>query len=368
MFDDVAPLKVYGLKVSYFTGKLEAYLRYKRIPYDFVPMTAHDFTHKGRLKTGAMQMPMVELPDGRWITDTTPIIEWLESQYCESSIIPDDPLCAFVARLIEDYADEWLWRPAMAYRWIHDQDAHLLSHQISSVMGRDISVPAVLKRWNVRRRQYKNFVLRDGFNEVTSEHIKNTYIRLLDNLEGALSTRDFVMGDRLTLADIGLMGPLFRNFAMDPTPSEIMRERAPNVMAWVYRVWAANTRKGAPLPTEIPEDLQPLLREIGETHLVALNANARAWMSGQKTHHVEVQGVVYEVLQTSVYRAWCLEKLQAAYEVLDIEAKATLDQLVGTDGLVPELLKVEGLETGYDPEGIAPFLRRAAPVFPVVRD
>ncbi len=25
-------LKVYGLKVSYFTGKLEAYLRYKEIP------------------------------------------------------------------------------------------------------------------------------------------------------------------------------------------------------------------------------------------------------------------------------------------------------------------------------------------------
>ena len=368
MFDDVAPLKVYGLKVSYFTGKLEAYLRYKRIPYDFVPMTAHDFTHKGRLKTGAMQMPMVELPDGRWITDTTPIIEWLESQYCESSIIPDDPLCAFVARLIEDYADEWLWRPAMAYRWIHDQDAHLLSHQISSVMGRDISVPAVLKRWNVRRRQYKNFVLRDGFNEVTSEHIKNTYIRLLDNLEGPLSTRDFVMGDRLTLADIGLMGPLFRHFAMDPTPAEIMRERAPNVMAWVYRVWAANTRKGAPLPTEIPEDLQPLLREIGETHLVALNANARAWISGDSYYDVDIQGVPYTRLQTSVYRAWCLEKLQAEYERLESDAKGHLDQLVGTLGMVPELLKVQGLETGYDPEGFAPFISRAASVFPAVKD
>src|SRR6056300_1717452 len=368
MFDDVAPLKVYGLKVSYFTGKLEAYLRYKRIPYDFVPMTAHDFTHKGCLKTGAMQMPMVELPDGRWITDTTPIIEWLESQYCESSIIPDDPLCAFVARLIEDYADEWLWRPAMAYRWIHDQDAHLLSHQISSVMGRDISVPAVLKRWNVRRRQYKNFVLRDGFNEVTSEHIKNTYIRLLDNLEGPLSTRDFVMGDRLTLADIGLMGPLFRHFAMDPTPAEIMRERAPNVMAWVYRVWAANTRKGAPLPTEIPEDLQPLLREIGETHLVALNANARAWISGDSYYDVDIQGVPYTRLKTSVYRAWCLEKLQAAYERLESDAKGHLDQLVGTLGMVPELLKVQGLETGYDPEGFAPFISRAASVFPAVKD
>ena len=368
MFDDAAPLKVYGLKVSYFTGKLEAYLRYKRIPYDFVPMTAHDFTHKGRLKTGAMQMPMVELPDGRWITDTTPIIEWLESQYCESSILPDEPLCAFVARLIEDYADEWLWRPAMVYRWIHDQDARLLSHQISSVMGRNISVPAALKRWNVRRRQHKNFVLRDGFTEATAEHIKNTYIRLLDNLEGPLSTRDFVMGDRLTLADIGLMGPLFRHFAMDPTPAEIMRERAPNVMAWVYRVWAARSAKGVTLPRRVPDDLAPLLREIGETHLVALNANARAWISGHKTYTVEVQGVAYKSLQTSVYRAWCLERLQAEYEELGVEAKAMLDQLVGTHGLVPELLKVEGLETGYDPEGFAPFLSRAAPVFPVVKE
>ena len=28
-------MKLYGLKLSYFAGKLEGYLRYKKIPYEF---------------------------------------------------------------------------------------------------------------------------------------------------------------------------------------------------------------------------------------------------------------------------------------------------------------------------------------------
>jgi len=366
MFDDSVPLKVYGLKVSYFTGKLEAYLRYKCIPYEFVPMTAHDFTKKGRLKTGAMQMPMVELPDGRWLTDTSPIIEWLETQYCESQIVPEDPLLAFLAHLIEDYADEWLWRPAMYYRWVHQLDARLLSEQISDVMGRNIIAPRWLKRWNVKRRQHQNFVVRDGCSEASKDHIANTYLVLLDRLQPILKSRPFILGHRLSLADIGLMGPLFRHFAMDPTPAEIMRERAPEVMAWVYRVWAAKGSQMQQFDLNCVESLVPLLQEIGQTHLVALNANANAWLRGQLHHDLHVQGVTYPRLQTSWYRAWCLEKLQHRYEALSSLNKARVDDALGALGLVPQLLEVEGLETGYDPEGFAPFIQKAAAVFPKV--
>jgi hypothetical protein len=74
------PLRVYGSKISYFTGKLEAYLRYKEIPYTFVPMTPLVRNKVGR-RTGTTQMPAVELPDGRWMTDTTPMLAWFESQH-----------------------------------------------------------------------------------------------------------------------------------------------------------------------------------------------------------------------------------------------------------------------------------------------
>ena len=109
-------LRVHGSEISYFTGKLEAYLRYKEIPYERVPITARSM-RTVRKKTGAAQMPAVELPDDRWMTDTTPMIAWFEREHPEPAVIPRDPLQGFVSRLVEDYADEWLWRPALHYRW-----------------------------------------------------------------------------------------------------------------------------------------------------------------------------------------------------------------------------------------------------------
>ena len=107
---------LYGSAISYYTGKFEGYLRYKEIPYRFVP-----FSRKiGRLlhkETGSSQIPAVELPDGRFMTDTTPMIDWFETQYPESAVIPRNPLQAFMSRLVEDYAEEWLWRPAMHFPW-----------------------------------------------------------------------------------------------------------------------------------------------------------------------------------------------------------------------------------------------------------
>jgi glutathione S-transferase len=36
--DEQAPLRVHGSAISYYTGKLEGYLRYKERPYQLVPL------------------------------------------------------------------------------------------------------------------------------------------------------------------------------------------------------------------------------------------------------------------------------------------------------------------------------------------
>ena len=51
------------------------------------------------------------------MTDTTPMIQWFEKEFPDSPVIPSDPEQAFFSLLLEDYADERLWRPAMHYRW-----------------------------------------------------------------------------------------------------------------------------------------------------------------------------------------------------------------------------------------------------------
>ena len=112
--DPILPLTLCGPEISYFTGKLEAVIRYMELPYQRVtkgPMGELATT------TGTAQVPALHLADDRWLTDTTPIIAWLDERYPETSVIPRDPVTAFFSQLLEDYADEWLWRPGMHYRW-----------------------------------------------------------------------------------------------------------------------------------------------------------------------------------------------------------------------------------------------------------
>jgi len=349
-------LIVYGSKISYFTGKLEGYLRYKEIPYRFRAMTSEYFNTIVPEKTGAQQMPAVELADGRWMTDTTPIISWLESEYLQQPVIPNDPVQAFLCRLIEDYADEWLWRPAMHYRWSHRRDRKALSAFIVDEMFDDIKAPFFLKCWKISKRQKSNFVDKDGVTKETRNHVEHSYLRILRILEKILKSRSFLLGDKPCLADIGFYGPMFRHFALDPTPAEIMREQAPDVFEWVARLWnsKASECKGEWLKG-IPADWSPILTEIGETHLQNLNANAEAFKRGQQLYDALIQGTEYKNLPVSRYRVWCLERLREHFVVLPEAARESIRQILETQNCWEHLWRVDGVRSGYDLEKRAPF-------------
>ena len=83
-------MKVYGVSVSYYTGKLEAYLRYKGISYQF----DHPFADQQRIKShvGAVQVPIVERGDGRWMSDSTPMILQLGKEHPTPAVMPDNAL------------------------------------------------------------------------------------------------------------------------------------------------------------------------------------------------------------------------------------------------------------------------------------
>lgn len=349
-------LIVYGSKISYFTGKLEAYLRYKEIPYRLQTMTAEYFNRIVPEKTGAMQMPAVEFSDGRWATDSTPLINWLEREHTGSSVLPADPVQAYVCRLIEDYADEWLWRPAMHYRWSYFADRQLLGTVIVDEMFGDVKAPVWLKRWKIRQRQKSNFVDKDGVNRHTRAHVEQGYLNALTILQDIFSVRPYLLGNRPTLADFGLFGPMFRHFSQDPTPAEIMRQRAPAVFEWVARMWNA---RASQLPGElvegIPDDVLPMLREIGATHLPNLVANAQAWRARNAHYDATIQDTQYLQLPTSRYRSWCLEQLQLHYKLLPEAARNRVRELLEAQDCWKPLWQVEDPRSAYDPEQRAPF-------------
>lgn len=351
-----APLRVYGSEISYFTGKLEAYLRFKEIPYRRVPLTLVTWNRTLPRKTGAMQMPAVELPDGRWMTDTTPIIEWLESELPETTVIPTDPLQGWVSRLVEDYADEWMWRPALHYRWSFRPDAQLLSRKIVDEMLGQLPLPGFLKRRYIRQRQMRRYVRGDGVSEATRAHVEGIYRKTLERLEAIFRNRPFLLGEVPTLADFGFFASMFRHFSLDPTPRAIMLEHAPAVYAWVARLWAARaSQTRGPLLAGVPPDWGPILGDIGQTYLPYLAANGAAWKTKRRRFNAEVQGVQYRGLPTSRYRVWCLERLRRHFCDLPEEPAQEARALLETHGCWQPLWDVETPASGYDPDNQAPF-------------
>lgn len=349
-------MQVYGSAISYFTGKLEAYLRYKGIPYERVAMIARHWNRTVPRATGVNQMPAVELPDGRWLTDTTPTIAWFETQYPEPAVIPADPVQAFASRVLEDYADEWLWRPAMHYRWSYAPDARLLSERIVTELLPDVPAPHLVKRWLIRRRQHGGYVRGDGVSADTRAHVEGIYLRTLATLEAIVATRPFLLGDVPTLADFGFFASMFRHFGSDPTPSAIMRERAPGVYAWVARLWNARAGHASDALVEgVPADWAPLLDDVASAYLPYLCANAEAWTLRQRRFDVTIQGTTYRRVPTSRYRVWCLEQLRHHYDVLAPPARDDARRWLERHGCWEPLWRVDDPRSGYDPDGRAPF-------------
>jgi len=357
--------RVYGSRISYYTGKLEAYLRLRRIDYEILPVGGNQ--KKLIAATGVSQMPVVQMSDGRWMTDTSPILAWLDSTSEEAmpSIYPEDPALRFAALLIEDYADEWLWRPAMHYRWSYRIDRHYAAETLYDEQIRDmLGYPRLLGKAFLTRRQYGGFVRGDGIDRHSRTHAEQTYAAALAAMEAVLAERPFLFGTRPTIADFGMMAPMFRHFGQDPTPSEIMRTSAPQVFAWVARMWAlkASAMEGGLIET-IDGPLMRFLREIAETHLAQLAQNAEAFTRGQSRYDLNVQGAQYRRVSTSRYRVWCLECLRYAWSRLPADAEATLRDILRT----PECSILWGepafSPSGYDPDGEAPF-NRAINVFP----
>jgi len=352
---DILPLEVHGAEVSYFTGKIEGVLRYKELPYTRV---SNAFTGDMVKETGIAQMPAIKLADGRWMTDTTPMIAWLDAQFPETALTPADPALRFFSLLVEDFADEWQWRPAMHYRWDNDQGRTHISRVLADELARHIRAPGFLVRRRLQQRQIGRFTKGDGVTATTWDHVEKIYLDALDYLTVMLDTRPYMLGDRPSLADYAFFGPFFRHYGMDPEPSRIMREQAPAVYEWVARLWNARaSRVNGPLLETLPEDWAPILNSIGSAYLPYLCDNAQAFMASAKELDFTVEGVTYRNVRTSRYRVWCLERLRAAFDTLPEEAKPEVETVLKQHGCWEPLWRVPYLTSGVDPDGTAPFYR-----------
>ncbi len=322
---------VHGLTASYFTQKLLCYLRAKGIAHEFRVMDTRAFRRAGR-NTGVLQMPAIEHADGHWETDSSRIMEAREEAGTATgpAMRPDDPATAFASLLLEDYGDEYLWRPALYYRWAFKDDNTLLSAHIAREMLADVRLPFFVKRRFLRARQRRHYLKNDGVTRANAKAVEALYLATLDALEPIFRARPFLLGQRPSEADFGFFGPLYPHFACDPTPGAIMRKRAPHVFLWVARMLSLTPDRIDTATPHLfpPPDLAPIFALIAGEYLPYLASNADAVRNGEKSVTFSSQGASFTV-KPAPYRADCLTRLQARYAALDTNARGRIDTLLG---------------------------------------
>ena len=256
--------------------------------------------------------------------DTTLIIDYLDRLHPEPKTTPADPSANFIALLLEDYADEWLWRPAMHYRWSFANSAELSSSWLAEhSLETDISLQEKKANWVARQKG--NFVDNDGVTTETYKAVEFSYHHALRTLETIFKERDFLLGDRPTQADFGFMGPMFRHFFCDPDPARLMRDTAPGVHEWVARMWNMKPERFASAThiESIPVDLAALLEPVAVTYLPYLQANQLEVVAEQEQLNYEALGVSWNE-PTKPYRLWCLDRLRTHYQALEDTAQSNM--------------------------------------------
>ena len=358
--DDLKRLEPYTLHVydiSYFSGKMQAYLAFKGIAHRTHEITWAELVDRVAPRTGLVEVPVVECADGTFLRDTTAMIEWFERQYPAASVLPDDPGAAFVCRLLEDYADEGLWRPALYYRWAFPKDAELYARRFTEDFLSYPLTPAAVLRRTVRDRQQRVYLRGEGITSANRADVERHYTDELADLEAIFRRRPFLFGERPSLADFGYFASMFRHFGIDPTPARIMRNTAPAVYEWVARMWnARGSRLGgtafASSDGGLPADLEPLLARAARRYLPTLHANARAVADGRSHYSVSLEGLEYPQMRAVPFQAWRRTVLQRELAALTSAEAPPVRAMLERTGCLPWLERDGTLDHRY-PDGDA---------------
>jgi len=381
---DADRFAMYIFDISYFSGKLEAYFKYREIPFDRIEVTWWELASKIAQETGLMEVPVVhDKKENIWLSDSSPIIEYFEKyledlntvtplgvqlslpHYKALDILPKDPVQLFFSHLLGDFADEWLWKPAIYYRWSHTTDIKHYSRRFVDDFYHNPILPKWLARKIVANRMKLGYVKKDGIRcHDTQRHTERLYLETLQILNEHFQKYPYLLGDSPTFVDFCFFGSYFRHFSLDPTPAKIMRQQGTAVYEWVARLWNAKQsvlplgRDAVSLaePGSIPETWIRLLPFVKE-HLVYLRHNADADKAGKKHFDFSLDNVHYNHVEVVPYRSWRRELLHRRYNDLGENDQKIVRAILEENGLWEDFIATPWISNYYKDTPEPPFTR-----------
>lgn len=317
-----------GVDRSHFSAKLRPALRCKQIHHMEYPPDQKLIAER----TGVGFVPVLFSPEDEVFQDTTDIIDMLEARFEEPALIPagtNGTLC----RLFELYADEFFPTVSMRTRWAYPENEAELRRAFGAFTGD-------LDRGNAVADLMSSYLPMLGVTEQTIPAIDAHTDAMLRALDAHLAVHPFLLGDRLTLADCALMGPLYAHLYLDRVTRKKLYDEAIEVCKWIERCnRPVPGQMGACFDEEIPETLKAVLRLIGTDAVPMLTALEAGFIEWAGTDQADTTagseaprgvGAYQSVLRNTPitagirsYVVWKMQRLRQSYAQSDQSAQGT---------------------------------------------
>lgn len=310
-----------GVDRSHFSAKLRPALRYKEIHHVEQPPDMETIVSR----TGVGFVPVLFAPEddatapGDVYQDTTDIIDLLEARFPEPPLVPrgaDGVLC----RLFELYADEFFPTVSMRTRWAYEDNEAELRRAFAAFSGS-------LERGNAVADQMSSYLPMLGVTAKTIPAIDAHTSDMLAALCRHFGRYPFLLGDRLSLADCALMGPLYAHLYLDRVTRKKLYDEAIEVCMWIERCnrpvpgamggWFAGVYPPSLMEvlSLIGRDAAPLMKALDEAFTAWARENADAGHEpprGVGEYHGTLRGVPFSAGVRS-YVAWKIQRLRDAF-------------------------------------------------------
>jgi len=329
---------------SPYTRKMLAVMRFRNIPYRFERNSRligrgsnPHYPERPQPKVSLLPTFYFENDAGEAVavTDSSPIIRRLERDYEGRSVVPSDPVLAFIDMLLEDFADEWLTKAMFHYRWSYEADiekAGIILPLHSAVAVPDEQAKTLAEFVRERQIARLSYV---GSNETTLPTIEQSFKRILSLLDQHLVACPFLMGDRPGSCDFALYGQLTCLALFDPTPQQYIVENHPRVYAWTetledlsgYLVADEDWLSSG----DLPKSLIQILGEVGRIYVPYLLGNEKAVTEGLEKVQMTLDGRPWEQ-NPFPYQVKCLMWIRERYATLGKPDRLRVDEILAGTG------------------------------------
>ncbi|MDC0010334.1 glutathione S-transferase family protein [Porticoccaceae bacterium] len=282
-----------GSEMSLFSRKLEAQLRFQRVPFQWLFKTQQRSTDL-EARAGTHFIPLLQTPENWMLNDTIALGPMLNQRFNDYPVIPQTALQKASCFILEDAFNHWLGRSCVHSRWCYPDNVKWAGPRFGANMMLDRSIDQPFSEQELQQLSSIGETMYQGFGKAACDYngvgpdqaaaVKADFQLMLEALGQHFSEHKFLLGARPCLADFALAGACKAHYLCDPEPRSWLGEYQQMLVDYTERFfshdpidagdWQAND--------ELPVTLGVILDYIQRSYLQFATANIHASAAGEK--------------------------------------------------------------------------------------